>query len=202
MLFDAIVLSGGRSTRLGQDKARLMRDGRSLLAATVAAVRERGARRILVMGGPLTGLGDGVAFEREDPPFSGPAAAVAAGIQRLGADSPFALVVACDMPMLGDALDALVGEASREPDPRDGFIGVDADGRRQQLLLLARTGALSEAVERAGGSTGLIDASMRTLLAPLDLVGVPLPEGSADDIDTTDDAVRFGYAPERKGSTP
>ncbi|SDY49696.1 Molybdopterin-guanine dinucleotide biosynthesis protein A [Herbiconiux ginsengi] len=50
-MFDAIVLAGGRSSRLGgTPKAGLRFRGSSLLAATVASAVSRGARRVVVVG--------------------------------------------------------------------------------------------------------------------------------------------------------
>ena len=93
--FDAVVLAGGRSSRLGgSPKALLQLDGSTLLRRTLEAVR--GSRRIAVVG-PNDLLAEVDAFRRsvaipharllltrEDPPFSGPAAGIAAGVQAAG----------------------------------------------------------------------------------------------------------------------
>jgi CTP:molybdopterin cytidylyltransferase MocA len=99
MLLDAIVLAGGRSSRLfGVPKSALLWRGSTLLQNTVDAVLDAGARRVVVVGpgasvadGAAGGLADGdgpaarIMFAREDPPFGGPAAAIAAGLSALGA---------------------------------------------------------------------------------------------------------------------
>ncbi|GGF10823.1 molybdenum cofactor guanylyltransferase [Subtercola lobariae] len=89
MNVDAIVLAGGRSSRLGGvAKAGLVFEGRTLLQRTLDAVPD--ARRTIVVGDTAlrAQLGNAaparsITFVREDPPFAGPAAAVAAGLDAL-----------------------------------------------------------------------------------------------------------------------
>ncbi|WP_291056824.1 NTP transferase domain-containing protein [Herbiconiux sp.] len=106
MLLDAIVLAGGRSSRLGgEPKQHLIVDGRSLLHRTLDAAREAGAQRVVVVGEPalaaeiagaLAGTGTGTGADRgasievvrEEPAFGGPVAAIAAGVAALGMTAP------------------------------------------------------------------------------------------------------------------
>ncbi|MCV7084044.1 NTP transferase domain-containing protein [Mycolicibacterium insubricum] len=75
MRFDAIVLAGGRARRLdGADKPNLLVGGRRLIDVALDAVA--GAAHIVVVG-PSRDLPEAVIQTREDPPFAGPAAAVA-----------------------------------------------------------------------------------------------------------------------------
>jgi molybdopterin-guanine dinucleotide biosynthesis protein A len=128
--FDAIILAGGRSSRLGgSPKAELTYDGETLLRRSITAAR--GARRLVVVGPEFRDLPPDVLSCREDPPFAGPAAAIAAGLERLGspdgapgsqpeahpgvpAEQPgtdadaYVLVLACDMPRAADAVGALL----------------------------------------------------------------------------------------------
>lgn len=77
----AVILAGGNGTRLGGvDKPGLALDGRSLLDRAIAAVP---GGRVVVVGPPRRTVGD-VIRTVEDPPGSGPAAAIAAGIVALG----------------------------------------------------------------------------------------------------------------------
>ena len=111
MDFDTLILAGGRSSRLGgSPKSELVYDGGTLLERTIRAAR--GARHIVVVGPAPEGLPAGVHTCREDPPFAGPAAAIAAGLAELdtlrrpspgeaaasAAAAPFTLILACDMP--------------------------------------------------------------------------------------------------------
>jgi molybdopterin-guanine dinucleotide biosynthesis protein A len=190
MIFDAIVLAGGRSSRLGgESKAGLLVDGRSLLARSLDAAE--GAQRIVVVG-PSQPLPVGVLSAREEPAFSGPAAAIAAGMGALPAASAsdFVLVLACDMPGSAAAVRALRAAGA----PRaDGAIAIDADSRPQHLAGLYRSASLSAAIERRGGE--LANLSVRALLGELELTPTPVPAGSTDDVDTWADAARWGIEP-------
>ncbi|MGZ4660519.1 MAG: molybdenum cofactor guanylyltransferase [Arthrobacter sp.] len=111
MEFDAVILAGGRSSRLGGvPKARLVYEGSTLLERALFAAR--GARAVAVVGPDPGTLPPGVLSCREDPPFAGPAAAIAAGLEaldrRLGAErSDLTLILACDMPRVDYAVSAL-----------------------------------------------------------------------------------------------
>lgn len=86
--FDAIVLAGGRGSRLGGvDKAALELGGERLVARVVAATREAGADRVVVVGPGSAAVPDAT-LVREDPPFSGPLPALAAGLDALLASPP------------------------------------------------------------------------------------------------------------------
>jgi len=181
MLWDAVVLAGGRGSRLGGvDKATLELDGSTLLGRTLAAVA--GAARVIVVGEVDA---PGAIVVREEPRFAGPAAAVGAALAEVR--SPYVLLAGCDQPFLGDAvpmlLDAVTG---------DGVVAVDGDGRRQHLMSIVSTDALQKSV-RAHAS--LTNMSLHALLKPLDLVEVDVPLRSTLDIDTwhdRDSAVEMG----------
>jgi len=198
--FDAVILSGGRSSRLGGvPKSGLMHDGATLLERALQAAQ--GAAAIAVVGPDPGTLPEGVLSCREDPPFAGPAAAIAAGLTALerhrGPDgrrrpvSPFTLVLACDMPRAGDAVRALL-EAARGEHPGGGLMAVAADGRRQPLVGLYSTAELQRCVTEAGQRGTLENASVFALLASLEVREVNVPGGSTDDVDTWDDASALG----------
>ncbi|WP_222424640.1 molybdenum cofactor guanylyltransferase [Arthrobacter sp. KBS0702] len=201
MEFDVVILAGGRSSRLGGvPKAQLAVDGATLLELTLAAVR--GARRAVVVGPQVGGLPPEVLGCREDPPFAGPAAAIAAGLDALAGtgNSPavLTLVLACDMPRVAAAVGTLLaaGEEGRTgvPAGRDGVMAVSSDGRTQPLVGLYRTAALQHAVDDAARRNALEGASVFALLASLELRKVPVPPGSTDDVDTWDDASALGVS--------
>ncbi|MCO4254997.1 NTP transferase domain-containing protein [Pseudarthrobacter cellobiosi] len=113
--FDAVILAGGRSSRLGGvPKQSLTYDGDSLLRRSAAAA---GGARAAVVVGPDAGevpageIPAGFLRCREEPPFSGPAAAIAAGLAALaaagGSRPGLTLVLACDMPNVEQAVVAL-----------------------------------------------------------------------------------------------
>lgn len=184
MIVDALILAGGRSSRLGgSDKWNLRIAGISLLDRSIRAVRHAGARSVVVVGDETA---DAVVTVREDPAFAGPVAAIAAGLTALPGTADAVLVIACDMPGIDVALPALL-DGFRG----DGVIAVDR-GRRQQLAIVVAPAALASAV---AALPTVVDASMRGLLDGLDLTGVVVPDGATDDIDTWSDVERFGAVP-------
>lgn len=196
MLFDAVVLEGGRSSRLGEiPKAGLVFQGRTLLETTVAATS--GARAVALIGPmPATPLPAGVLLTREEPPFAGPAAAVAAGLATLarhgGGAAPYTLVLACDMPAVGDVVERLLAVLSSGAAASDGVILVDARGMQQPLAAVYVTAALTGAARAWAAGGGLEGLSMRRLIAALTLVPVDAVGGETDDVDTWEDARRLG----------
>lgn len=184
--FDAIILAGGRGSRLGGlRKPELALDGRRLVDLALAAAA--GARRVVVVGDAE--VPDGVSHTREDPPYGGPVAAVEAGISFLDAHSPWTLVLASDLPEVEAAVHALL---SVEPgDDEDGLCLTGPDGRLQWLLGYYRTDALRARLADRGDPPL---TAMYRLLAPLRLRGIAAEPGLTADIDTPDDAGRWGIA--------
>ena len=173
--WDAIVLAGGRGSRLGGvDKAALEFEGETLIARTLRAVA--GAGRIIVAGDPGP-VPEGTIVVREEPRFSGPAAAIGAAMAEVHA--PYVFLVGCDHPFLSDAVDLLLDEASG-----DGVIAIDADGRRQYLMSVLDASALRASI---AAQATLVDLAVRALLVPLELMEIPIPTRAALDIDTWHD---------------
>jgi len=207
MEFDAIILAGGRSSRLGGvPKSGLIYDGATLLERSLRAAGA--ARRTVVVGPHPGGLPGGVLTCREEPPFAGPAAAIAAGLAALAADhasrhaaaAPYTLVLACDMPRSAGAVralaEALAASAAGTPerDGADGVMAVSADGRKQPLAGFYGTAVLQRSVADAASRDRLENASVFALLARLDVREVRVPPGSTDDVDTWDDASALGVS--------
>lgn len=173
--WDAIVLAGGRGSRLGGvDKAALEFDGETLLARTLRAVGEAG--RVIVAGDPRP-VPEGTILVQEEPRFSGPAAAIGAAMAEVRA--PYVLLVGCDHPFLADAVDLLLDSASG-----DGVIAIDGDGRRQYLISVLDAAALRASIAT---QATLVDLPVRTLLVPLELMEIAIPVRAAMDIDTWHD---------------
>jgi molybdopterin-guanine dinucleotide biosynthesis protein A len=197
MIVDAVVLAGGRSSRLGSEpKAGLVIEGRTLLARTVDAASV--SRQTVVVGDEPqsqsllpTALLSSVLHTRETPVFGGPAAGLAAGLAALAAAIPtpseFVLVLACDMPGVATAVPVLLAAAGSA---RDGAIAVDSVGSTQYLAGVYRTASLDSAVLLH--KSELTNLSMRALLRELELAPTAVPTGSTDDIDTWSDAARYG----------
>ncbi|AWB95774.1 molybdopterin-guanine dinucleotide biosynthesis protein [Agromyces badenianii] len=204
---DAIVLAGGRGSRLGGiDKTALTIDGVSLAALAIRAVSN--ARAVAyVSHAPVPRW---VAADRrirvagEEPPWGGPVPAIAAGLAGLDDDAQqFTVVLAGDLVGAAPAVAELL---ARVPYTVDGVIGVDPDGHRQPLLAVYRTPALAAAVADVLGTTGGAPsgsgsrmgrgkgASMRAVLDRLEVRGVALRDSWCADVDTAADAARHGIA--------
>ena len=94
----AVVLAGGRARRLGGvDKPGLTISGRSLLDGVLAACH--GAEPIVVVG-PRRATMVAVHWEREQPPYAGPVAALAAGLHAVPPTAETTAVLAADLPNL------------------------------------------------------------------------------------------------------
>lgn len=93
-----IVLAGGRSRRLGLDKALLCLDDETLLEATVKKVAVLGDEVIVAVRGPLPYRLPGVRLVTDVHPGCGPLGGIHAGLAV--ASNSCCSVVACDMPFL------------------------------------------------------------------------------------------------------
>ena len=195
MLIDAIVLAGGRSLRLGSlPKSDFAVDGITLLQRTLDAAGS--ARRIVVVGPePSHGLPDGVLHTREVPPFSGPVAGIAAGMEALARASEtmsdVTLVLACDMPHIDRAIPLLVRRLAEHPDS-DGVIAIDSDHHRQPLAAGYRTTRLTAVLERCRKDGPLDSMPVFRLINGLTLISLDVPVDATSDVDTWDDAERLG----------
>jgi molybdopterin-guanine dinucleotide biosynthesis protein A len=167
---DLVVLAGGAGRRMGgADKAQVLVDGTPLLDRVMAAVPGAG-RRIVV--GPTRSTTVPVWWCCEEPPGGGPAAGLAAGLAQV--EAPYVVVLAVDLPMVSAVAvaDLLVAATGR-----DGAVGVDRASRDQPLLAAYDAEALRVAV---GALEPLAGASMRSVLARLDLVRVPVGDAALD----------------------
>lgn len=181
----AILLAGGRATRVdGAAKPLFEVGGRTLLTAAVDAVTDAGARPVVVAGPVLDPALD-VQWVREEPPFTGPAAAVVAGLDALSDDPEWTLLIACDLPAVDEAVRILVRDLPLLPAETEGVCLGDAASRPQWLIGAYRTRALRAAAS-ALPDRGR-DASMRALLDDLSIAVVRAPDDLTRDVDTWQD---------------
>lgn len=187
--FDSVIVAGGRSSRLGgTPKAGLRRGGLTLAEITVRAVSAAG--NAVVVGPEDVVVPPGTLRTREDPPFSGPAAAIAAGLETLDehpSRAEWTAVLACDMPRVAAAVRTLARAAARAPIEADGVIANAADGHRENLAALIRTAPLTAVFARHPSR----DRSVRSMWKHLRLIDVPAPGDSTRDVDTWEDVTRF-----------
>jgi molybdopterin-guanine dinucleotide biosynthesis protein A len=182
-----ILLTGGRSRRLGVDKASLVVGGESLAV--------RSGRRLAAVCTPAIEAGDGLSglpSVRERPSGAGPLAALAAAgamLRDRGHDGP-ALVLAVDLPGVDEPLLRWLRDRPGEPTavPR-------VDGRLQ-MVCARYSGAALLAAE------SLVIGGVRSLHELLDVVEFDVvdepewgPIARTDafaDVDTPEDAERLG----------
>ena len=211
--WDALVVAGGRASRLGGiDKTALLWHGRSLLDGVLAAVA--GAGRVCVVGSDADLPAD-VLRAMERPRWGGPAAAIVAGLQALAeaGSGEWVMVLAGDLVHADQAVPELLAALAEAATPAapatsatpatpaaltapaaageqtDGLISVDADGQRQPLLALYRREALAAAAAAIGPAENL---SVKSLIGGLNLVELRLADEASDDVDTPHDAARLG----------
>lgn len=137
----AIVLAGGRSRRMGRDKAALVLGGRTLLQRAVDAAGSA-ADAIIVVGAPgrlLPAVTSSVPLVllADAEEGSGPLAGTVTGLRAVR--TAVAVVLACDMPFVTPSLLSLLASVVRE--------GVSAavpvvEGEPQPLCSAVRADAL------------------------------------------------------------
>jgi molybdopterin-guanine dinucleotide biosynthesis protein A len=184
-VYDAIVLAGGRGTRLGGvDKGAVDSGGLSLLHRVLTATSNAGQPIVV---GPHRDLPYGVLGTLEDPPGGGPVAALAAGLDLVQAS--LVAVLACDLPFLHkETVDRLVQAlAAAEASHYDGAHLVDDEGRPQPLIAAYRTASLRAALDLPAELPG---TPMRDLLAGLKMLHVETNPDQAWDCDTWADVSR------------
>ncbi|QGV79567.1 NTP transferase domain-containing protein [Streptomyces ficellus] len=181
--FDVVVLAGGAARRLGGvDKPGVSVGGRALLDRVLGACREAG--RAVVVGGRRTTVRP-VVWAREEPPGSGPLAALAAGLRHVEADT--VVVLSGDLPFLrADGVRTLVDALA--DGSAEGVLSVDPDGRDQPLVAAYRTEPLRRELAllatEHGNLTGL---PLRLLVRELQLLRLPVGPLASFDCDTWDD---------------
>ncbi len=107
---DGYVLTGGRSSRMGRDKALLELDGRTLIEVVAAHVK-RALGEVTLIGNRDKYSPLGLPVIDDLHPGQGPLAGIETALRH--SRKPLVLVVACDMPFLNAPfLDALVQIAS------------------------------------------------------------------------------------------
>lgn len=180
----AIILAGGRATRLGGAAKPLLEvDGVTLLQTALDAA-DAGDCLPLIVVGPTSSSDPRIRWVREEPPFGGPAAAILAALPML--ETTEVLVLAADLPRAPEAVSALL-EAAALASYADGLCLADGSGRPQWLTGVYRTAALREAAGRLPGDGA--NASMRELLADLEIATVRAAAGVTADVDTWEDLV-------------
>ena len=184
--FAGVLLTGGASRRFGRAKATLAWRGTTLAQFS--------ADELTAVCSVVIEVGDGLTTlrsVREDPPMSGPLAALVAGVDALGAELQFSgvLLLACDYPMIDRQLLSLVRDAEG-----DSAIPVDAD-RPQYGCAKYSTAVIAQARQQVAQG----ERSFRWIRdyspIPSTVWTQVAPSNAFHDIDTPDDAVALGIDP-------
>lgn len=211
----AVVVAGGASRRLNHVPKASLSDGTStLLDCALEAVAAASPR--VVVGPESLPLPPEVLRTREDPPFSGPAAAIHAGLECIAAacersQAPmpeWCLILGVDTPRIAPAVQQLIAaargveqtcaeraadfsptdsESSEGSESSAGFWGV-AEGIYQPLVGIYRFEVI-----RSVFSTGTTDASVRSFLRRLNPAAVQMSAADTADVDTWEQAQALGY---------
>ncbi len=126
----ALILAGGRATRLGGiDKRLIVVDGRTIFERQVAVLAARVAEILVAASSPV----EGHRTVADVIPSAGPLAGIAAGLAAV--TTPWMLVLAGDMPHVDRALiERLLGAA----DPEIEAVGIRREGLPEPLCCLLR----------------------------------------------------------------
>lgn len=175
----AIILAGGRASRLGGvPKSDIAIGGAPMLDRVVAACWDLGIGDLIVVGD----LRCPYRTVCEEPPRSGPANGIWAGLEAISGQ--WTLLLSCDIPFIAGALPNLLAAKGAE--------GACIGGERPQYLAgIYRADALRRACsELAAERDGtLIGAPVHALINKLDVTVLP-PSASAADVDTWEDVAR------------
>ncbi len=182
-----ILLTGGRSRRLGVDKATLVLEGETLAA--------RAERRLTAACAPVVEAGDGVSglsAVREQPSGGGPLAALAtagAWLRARGHHAP-AILLAVDLPFVDEPFLRWLGDRPGEP-----TTVLRVDGRLQPVCARYGPDALLAAESLVAGGV----RALHELFGVVEHDVVEEDEWCAvaslatfRDVDTPDDAQRLG----------
>lgn len=164
------MLTGGASTRLGEDKASVVVAGQSLRSRLTAKLP---AGRTHELGAEYSG---------------GPASAVVAYLPQI--TTSLVALLAVDMPFAAPLVERLVAAWDQEA-AYQGLVPIDGTGREQWLSAVYSTDALRDASEQLWTDNKVQPGiSMKSLAGGLTIARVPLPPADslmALDIDTPED---------------
>lgn len=197
----AIIVAGGAGSRLaasapeGTPPKPLLTDhaGHRLIDGVLDACADCQTRIVV---GPEMELPTGVVRVREDPPLSGPAAAIGAGVEALAdtgaGDDDLVLLLAADLAAPHQGVTVLLEHAAGNHGTvgKAGTVGT-AGTRLQPLFCLIRFGPLRRAADTDLRDTSVMRLLRRTGLGNLDTV--ELPASTAADVDTWQDALAHGF---------
>jgi molybdopterin-guanine dinucleotide biosynthesis protein A len=193
--FCGAVLAGGRSSRMGRDKALVeVGPGRPLVVVAAQALEAAGASAVIAVGGDQVGLEAlGLRWVPDRFPGQGPLAGILTALAEATTD--VVVVLACDMPGVGPEVPAAL-VAALDDDPSARVAAAVVGDRDQPLTAAWRCSTAQHGIEAA------FDAGQRAPRRLLEGPGVVrvlgLPIGLLEDVDSPDDLRRYA----ERHSTP
>lgn len=193
----ALLLSGGASRRMGQDKTLLTHEGRTLAQRTAHLLT------LVVDLAIEIGPGrSGVESYREDPPGQGPLAAIVTGrrILRQRGHEGAALVLASDLPLLNEGVLRFLVDHDGP-----GSVVPVVDGRPQPLCARwsgADLDAAGDHYSRGERSLRFLTSSAAVALLDETCWGPHASRATFTDVDTPEDARRLGLLGQGPGQRP
>lgn len=99
---NAIILAGGKNSRIGTRKALLEVEGKSIIQRTIETLKPHFDRLLLVTNEPEVYEIFGLPMVSDEIPEQGPLSGIHAGLAAV--ESEYSFVIACDMPFLDSRL--------------------------------------------------------------------------------------------------
>ncbi len=162
----AIILAGGKSSRMGKDKASLILKGESLVERLVRIVSPLVANIVIMLHpnqkvpGSFKSINTNITMGRDSIPHQGPLQGISDAMNLLPQDSKFVIVLACDLPFLvTNWLQKLIS-VLREMPKTDAVVSKDGPFLNP-LIAIYRRSVLESATDH-------IKAGKRSCLALLD----------------------------------
>jgi len=185
MQASGFVLAGGRSTRMGRNKALLPFRGMTLLEHVAGIVRDA-VGSVTLIGDPAQ-LGHlGLTAVPDQLPGCGPAGGIYTALAMT--NTHWNLIVGCDMPALArDILIALVSRASAAPLAINCIAVAGANGEPEPLCAVYHRRCLA-AVARAIGENRL---KMKDLVTELGTELMPVDPAAVANVNTPDEWMEF-----------
>lgn len=179
----AIILTGGRSTRMGRHKPAIAINGTAMGDRVIAAVRAANPNARIIVAGTDSGLSaPGCTVVPDLEPHAGPLAGIASAARAIALpDTATVCILAADMPYLtADAIIALTANAAEH----GAACAVDSTGRRQQLTSAWRWADLRTQLGRINDPR---NGPVKWLYRELEPQLVALPDAQLRDVDSPED---------------
>ena len=168
--FAGAVLAGGRSIRMGRDKALIEVAGVPMAGRVAAALRDAGATEVVVVGGTAEARsGLGLRFVPDLFPGDGPLGGILTALRAFG--TGLVVIGACDLPRLDAATVRSLVDAIGDHDA-----ALARTDRLEPLCGVWRTEACLPALHAAfdDGERAIHRAIARLSVINVDVAGAPL----------------------------